>query len=231
VPLPRYDSPDWDEAPLLYRFLYRTIRRPIRAVFRVNARGIQRIPDEGGVVLAMNHFSWIDPLVIGDVSPRPIYFLAKKELFENRLLRRVLENLNQIEVDREAGGNEEALRRAREKLEAGGVVGVYPEGTRSNYGNLLRPKRGVARLALQTGCPVVPVALLTHHLWPKGPMVPDLGERVYVNVGESIDYGRKEEAARDREQTQQIADEIMGEVEDLLEEAEAAYQDGERWEW
>lgn len=231
MPLPRYDSPDWDDAPLLYRFLYRTIRRPIRTVFRVNARGIHRIPGDGGVVLAMNHFSWIDPLVIADVCPRPIYFLAKKELFENRILRRLLDNLNQIEIDREAGGNEESLRRAREKLEEGGVIGVYPEGTRSNYGNLLRAKRGVARLALRTGCPIVPVALLTHHLWPKGPLVPDLGERAYVNVGEPAEYGRKEDKATDREFTQEIADDAMSRVEGLLEEAEDAYQDGERWEW
>lgn len=229
--LPRYDSPDWDEANWFYRFLYATIRRPLRAVFRINARGIGRIPDEGGTLLCMNHFSWIDPLVVGAISPRPIFFLAKEELFEGPFRRRFFEGVGQIEVDRRAGNNVDALRQARGKLEEGCVIGIYPEGTRSSYGNLLRPHRGVARLALQTGSPIVPVGLLTHHCWPKGPLLPDFGERVYAHVGEPVSYGRKEEKADDPHHAQEIADDAMARVERLLQEAEEAYQDRERWEW
>lgn len=229
--LPKYDTPDWQHAHGFYRFLYRTIRYPLKWMFRVHAKGFSNVPQRGGVIVAMNHFSWLDPLMASDVLPRPLFYLAKEELFDGAFRRWFMEGMGMIEVDRRQGGNDAALNVSRRLLEDDCMVGVYPEGTRSTYGELLRPKRGVARLAMTTGAPVVPVALLTHHVWPKGPLLPKLGERVYVNVGRPMSFAGKGDLAGDRDATQEVANLVMGRVEDLLDEAEDAYQDGERWEW
>ncbi len=229
--LPKYTSPDWQHTHGFYRFLYRTIRYPLKWFFRVHARGFSNVPREGGVIVAMNHFSWIDPLMAAHVLPRPIFFLAKEELFDGRFRRWFMEGMGQIEVDRRTGGNDAALNVSQRLLKDGCMVGVYPEGTRSTYGDLLRPKRGVARLAMTTGAPVVPVALLTHHVWPKGPLLPNLGERVYVNVGRPMRFQGKASLAQDKEATQEVANLVMDRVSDLLDEAETAYQGRERWGW
>jgi glycerol-3-phosphate dehydrogenase (NAD(P)+) len=126
--------------------------------FRLSRIGREHIPAEGPVILAANHRSFLDPFVIAVMARRPIYFVAKKELFVNRPIAWLLGALGAFPIDRH-GGDQGAMATARTILERGEGVLIFPEGTRIRPGALGRPKRGVGRLALESGAPVVPIAV------------------------------------------------------------------------
>ena len=127
--------------------------------FRLERIGREHIPRSGPVLLAANHRSFLDPFVIGALTRRPIYYMAKRELFESRWQAWLLNSLGAFPVDR-GRGDEHAMATARTILERGDCVVIFPEGTRVRPGPLGRPHRGVGRLALQTGARVVPVAVI-----------------------------------------------------------------------
>ena len=144
--------------PLL--LLANLILRPaLLLYFRIARIGREHIPRRGGVLLAANHRSFLDPFVIGCCTRRPCYFMAKRELFESRLTAWFLNGLGAFPVCR-GESDEEAMKTARLLLERGQAVVVFPEGTRTRRGGLKRPRRGAGRLALETGAPVVPIAVL-----------------------------------------------------------------------
>src|ERR671923_902095 len=143
--------------PVVY-WIARAILQPaIMVWFRVSRTGRRHIPD-GPVILAANHRSFLDPFVIGICLRRPMYFMAKKELFENRLQGWLLNCLGAFPV-RRGESDEDSVRTALDLLDRGQAVVIFPEGTRIRSGSLAKPKRGVGRLALQSGVPVVPVAV------------------------------------------------------------------------
>src|SRR5918992_3866868 len=143
------------------RFVYWPVRLVvkacIRAYFRLRRLGREHIP-EGGVVLAANHRSFLDPFAIGCCIPRPIYFVAKQELFRNPILGWFLNCMGAFPI-RRGESDEESMETALRLLEHGEAVVIFPEGTRIRAGSLATPKRGVGRLALQSGAPVVPIAI------------------------------------------------------------------------
>jgi 1-acyl-sn-glycerol-3-phosphate acyltransferase len=137
----------------------RSVLQPlIRVYFRLDRLGREHVPASGPVILASNHRSFLDPWVVGLCLRRPIYFVAKKELFEKRWQAWLLRSLGAFPI-RRGESDEEAMATSRALLERGEVVVIFPEGTRIRSGGLARPKRGVGRLALETGAPVVPVAV------------------------------------------------------------------------
>jgi glycerol-3-phosphate dehydrogenase (NAD(P)+) len=145
--------------PLVY-WVVRAVLQPFFTVyFRLARLGRGHIPASGPVIFAANHRSFLDPFVIGLLVRRPIYYMAKKELFARRWQAWLLNALGAFPVDR-GQGDEEAMETARTILERGDSVLVFPEGTRVRPGPLGEPRRGVGRLALQTGAPVVPVAVI-----------------------------------------------------------------------
>jgi glycerol-3-phosphate dehydrogenase (NAD(P)+) len=129
----------------------------IRIWFRLRRTGTDNIPD-GAVILAANHRSFLDPFVIGCCLRRPIYFVAKKELFEKRWQAWFLNCLGAFPL-RRGESDEESVKTSLELLARGEAVVIFPEGTRIRSGSLGRPKRGVGRMALESGAPVVPIAL------------------------------------------------------------------------
>ncbi|HEX4837175.1 MAG TPA: lysophospholipid acyltransferase family protein [Solirubrobacteraceae bacterium] len=145
--------------PLLYLLVRAVLLPSFLLYFRLERIGREHIPRSGPVLLAANHRSFLDPFVIGSLTRRPVYYMAKRELFERRWQAWALNCLGAFPVDRGAG-DEHAMATARAILERGDCVVIFPEGTRVRPGPLGKPHRGVGRLALQTGARVIPIAVM-----------------------------------------------------------------------
>ncbi|HEV2997491.1 MAG TPA: lysophospholipid acyltransferase family protein [Solirubrobacteraceae bacterium] len=145
--------------PVLY-WAVRAVLLPFFLVyFRLERIGREHVPSSGPLLIAANHRSFLDPFVIGSLTRRPVYYVAKRELFRRRWQAWVLNALGAFPIDRGAS-DEDAMATAREILLRGDCVVIFPEGTRVRSGPLGTPHRGVGRLALQTGAEVLPVAVL-----------------------------------------------------------------------
>jgi len=151
--------------PPLYTLADSTVGAALRLGWRPVVEGLDAVPRHGGVLLAANHSSIADQLFLGSVLPRHVAFWAKSEYFTaggpwGRLTRAVLHGLGAIPVDRSGGGAaDSAFAAAVPVLCGGGVVAVFPEGTRSPDGRLYRGRTGTVRLARGAGVPVVPVGI------------------------------------------------------------------------
>ncbi|MBV9940794.1 MAG: 1-acyl-sn-glycerol-3-phosphate acyltransferase [Solirubrobacterales bacterium] len=161
--------------------------------FRMQRIGREHIPGEGPVILAANHRSFFDPFVIGTMTRRPVYYVAKKELFGySRVLSWLLSALGAFPVDR-GHGDQETIDTAKLILGRGEIVLMFPEGTRTRPGSLGRPKRGVGRLALETGAPVVPIAVIgTEDIRNRWRIRP---RKVRARAGRALRFPRVEDAS------------------------------------
>jgi glycerol-3-phosphate dehydrogenase (NAD(P)+) len=145
--------------PFVY-WIIRAIFQPFfHLYFRMSRIGREHIPEEGPVIIAANHRSFLDPFVIGTMARRPMYYVAKKEMFTSRARSWILNALGAFPVDRFAG-DQDMIETAKTLLGRGEIVLMFPEGTRTRPGSLGQPKRGVGRLALESGAPVVPIAVI-----------------------------------------------------------------------
>jgi putative phosphoserine phosphatase/1-acylglycerol-3-phosphate O-acyltransferase len=188
-----------DAAPRSGAELYdvaRVLLHPLLLPFRVEIEGIENIPREGGVILSSNHRSYLDGLVVAAIASRrgrKLRFLGKREIFEAPVLKYVARAAGQIPVDR-GSGSAKPLRAAIDALERGEAVAILPQGTIPRGEDFLDPvlkgKPGVARMAVASGAPVIPIALWgTERIWPRNERVPNLAmlkETVYARVGEPI---------------------------------------------
>jgi 1-acyl-sn-glycerol-3-phosphate acyltransferase len=171
--------------PILY-WAVRGVLVPFFLVyFRMRRIGREHIPQSGPLLFASNHRSFLDPFFIGMLVRRPVYYLAKRELFEKRWQARILNALGAFPVDRGAGDSG-AIDTARAILQRGDCVVIFPEGTRVRPGPLGRPKRGIGRLALEAGVPVVPVAVLGTEDVRRGWRIRP--RRVYVRAGKPLRF-------------------------------------------
>jgi 1-acyl-sn-glycerol-3-phosphate acyltransferase len=153
--------------------------------FRMQRVGREHLPRSGPLLLASNHRSFLDPFVIGTLVRRPVYYMAKRELFEKRWQAWVLNALGAFPVDRGAG-DRDAMQTAREILARGDCVVVFPEGTRVRPGPLGDPRRGIGRLALETGAPVAPVAVIGSDAVRRGWRIRP--RKVRLRVGRPLRY-------------------------------------------
>jgi glycerol-3-phosphate dehydrogenase (NAD(P)+) len=144
--------------PIVYRIVRVVLQAFFHLWFRVERVGREHIPTQGPVLMVSNHRSFSDPFLIGICLRRPLHFVAKRELFDKRWKARILLALGAFPISR-GESDEMAMETARIILERGGAVGIFPEGTRVRPGPLGQPKRGAGRLALETGAPIVPVAI------------------------------------------------------------------------
>ena len=149
----------------LYPVMVRCVGVPLfHGVLRAKLTGADLMPAHGPVIIAANHLAAYDPLVLAALLGRPVTYATKAELFEGKGIKRLmawwLRGMGQAPMDRSGGAaSAGALHYLLDTLEAGGVVGIFPEGTRSPDGRLYQGHTGVARLALESGAPVVPVGL------------------------------------------------------------------------
>jgi 1-acyl-sn-glycerol-3-phosphate acyltransferase len=190
----------------------------LRLIFRPDVRGLHNVPADGPVILACNHLSFSDSIFTPLVVDRRVTFVAKAEYFTGKgikgwLMRQFFQGTGTIPVDRSGGrAAQAALDTLLRVLREGGIAGIYPEGTRSPDGRLYRGKTGVARLALESGARVVPVALLnTDEIQPTGKLVPKI-KRVRLTFGTPLDFSRYEGGRGDRFVERAITDEIMYEL-------------------
>lgn len=186
----------------------------LRLMYRPKTRGLENIPSEGPAILAANHQSFLDDLLLPLLVPkRKVVFLAKAEYFDKWYLGWFFKGANVIPVRRESGsGAEAALRAGVEALRDGKLIGIFPEGTRSPDGRLYRGKTGVARMALEAQVPVIPVAILgTYEAMPYDRKFPKTG-RVEVRFGEPLLFERHYDTPTDRFVLRSVTDEIMYEV-------------------
>src|SRR5947209_2141371 len=171
--------------PVIY-WLVRGLLQPFFHVyFRMARIGREHIPAEGPVIIASNHRSFLDPFVIGTMARRPMYYVAKKEVFRLRWLGWLLNALGAFPVDRGAA-DAESIETARAILARGDIVMIFPEGTRIRPGSLGKPRRGVGRLALETGAPVVPVAVIGTEAIRKGWRIRP--HRVRIRAGRALRF-------------------------------------------
>ncbi len=161
--------------PLMYQATRTGIRALIATLCRPTLTGFENVPDEGPFIVASNHLSFLDSVIIQALMPRTVGFFAKAEYFtgkgiKGRIMKSFFEGVGSIPVERgEQAASVAALKTLLDVLERGEGVGIYPEGTRSRDGLLYRGRTGVGWLTLTTGAPVVPVGLAdTDRLQPAG---------------------------------------------------------------
>lgn len=207
---------------MFYWFMKNLIAGPIlRTAFRPWVTGEENIPRSGGVILASNHLSFIDSVFLPLVIERRLTFLAKSDYYTARgikgwAIKNFLKAAGMLPIDRSGGkASEASLRTGLGVLAQGEVLGIYPEGTRSPDGKLYRGRTGVARMVLEGGVPVIPVAMIdTEKVMPIGRRIPKV-RRIGIVIGEPLDFSRFEGMESDRFILRSITDEIMYELSHL----------------
>lgn len=205
--------------PSRFYAVARSIAAPVlRTVLRADVRGAHQVPAQGPVIIASNHLSFFDSIVLPAVAPRPITFLAKAEYFTGKGLvgawnRAFFTAAGTIPVDRdETSAASQSLQVALEVLAAGGAFGIYPEGTRSRDGRLYRGRTGIGHLVLASGAPVVPVAIRgTERIQPVGSRFVRPA-KVWVEFGSPLRLAEPYAALPPGRARRLIADEVMAAI-------------------
>ena len=206
----------------MFALVLRLILIPLtRVIYRPVIEGRNNVPRRGPVILASNHLSFIDSMVIPLVAPRPVAFLAKSEYWsgtglKGRIMRSFFTAISAVPVERGTHRSAQAsLDASLAVLNEGMAFGIYPEGTRSLDGRLYRGRTGVAWLALTSGAPVVPVALAgTQDIQPVGKRLPRV-RRVTVRFGEPLDFSDRREMKPVGPVRRGVTDEIMDAIHKL----------------
>jgi 1-acyl-sn-glycerol-3-phosphate acyltransferase len=200
-----------------YRILKSFLAPLLMLLFRPKVSGLRHVPTTGPVIIASNHLSFSDSIFMPLVVPRKVTFLAKSEYFTSPGLKGLIKKLTfialgQVPVDRSGGKRSEAaLITGLRVLNEGSCIGIYPEGTRSPDGRLYKGRTGIARMAIESGAAVVPVAMFnTAEIQPTGQVVPNL-RRVEMIFAEPMYFtGDSTDQAVLREATNKIMDVIAG---------------------
>ncbi|MBO2457306.1 1-acyl-sn-glycerol-3-phosphate acyltransferase [Actinomadura sp. LCR2-06] len=193
----------------------------MRVAFLPRVSGLRNVPRTGPVILAANHLAFIDSFVLPLIVPRRVHFLGKHEYFtgagvKGRATATFFRGVGAIAVDRSGGRAAlDALDTCASVLERGDVFAIHPEGTRSPDGRLYRGRTGVARLAMRTGAPVVPVAIKgTDKVQPRGRAVPKPG-RIEVRLGAPMRFAGRDEGMPRGKVARVVTDEIMEAIQAL----------------
>lgn len=203
-------------AHVLYWVLKQIVVGPwLRVLYRPWTQGMDVVPEKGSAIVVSNHLSFSDSFFLPLVCPRPITFLAKAEYFTGKGIKGLFSRLfftgvGQVPIDRTSGrAAEAAINTGIRILRDGQLLGIYPEGTRTADGRLYRGKTGVARMALESQSPVIPVAMIgTYEIQPPGKVRPKI-RRVGIRFGDAMRFERYEGLESDRFVLRSVTDEIM----------------------
>jgi 1-acyl-sn-glycerol-3-phosphate acyltransferase len=158
--------------------------------FRLSREGLERIPRQGGLLVAANHFSYADPLILGVALPRRLRFIMGADQFEKPGVKIFSRLMDVLPIRRDGSADMGPIRRALRLLKDGQAVAIFPEGQRSRTGTLLQPAGGLGLLAVKAGVPVVPVAIIgTREAYPPGTHLPR-PRKVSLHVGEPLSFPR-----------------------------------------
>lgn len=196
---------------LFYRICWTLVRIFLIVYCRLRTIGIENIPAKGGFILACNHIAAGDPPFLGAALKREMYFLAKKELFENPLLGLLIRNLNAIPVDRGLF-DRNALTISLRKLQDGFGLILFPEGTRSRTGELGRGKPGIGMLALEAGVPIIPARIENSRKFLR---LPFSRRRLIMKFGGPITPGFLAKFEKSKEGYRALVQEVMRNIRSL----------------
>ena len=206
---------------MLYQVMHTVVPPLAKAIWRPTVEGLRNLPETGPVIVASNHLSFADSLVIPIVAPRKVTFLAKAQYFngtgvKGAISRGFFGGLGMIPLDRDdTRAALASLDIALDILSKGGAFGIYPEGTRSRDGRLYRGRTGVAHLALTSGAPVVPVGLTgTQDIQPVGSNLPRLA-KVTVRFGEPLHFQQKYDGVPVGRARREVTDQVMNAIQKL----------------
>jgi 1-acyl-sn-glycerol-3-phosphate acyltransferase len=189
----------------------------LRLFYRVRVEGREHIPLRGSAILASNHISFCDSFFLPLVVPRRVTYVAKAEYFDNWKVAWFFKANGHIPLRRGAGADwKRALDAAAEVLGAGGLFGIYPEGTRSKDGRLYRGHTGVAMLALRTGAPVIPIGFAgTDKAQPVGAKMMRPFKTVTIRIGPPIDLAAGIDQPQGQRALRAMTDTVMKEIQNL----------------
>ena len=208
------------ETPVYWLLRYGSLGPLVNLLYTPWIEGAENIPKTGAAILAPNHLSFIDSIVVPLATSRRVTFLAKSEYFEGKgfkgfAMRTFFRSAGQIPVERGTSRASNALTAAAKVLQNGGLIALYPEGTRSPTGMLYKGRTGVARLALENKVPVIPIGLHgTREIQPPERNMPKLG-RVGIKIGKPLGFSHLYEQRTERDTLRAVTDEIMKSIREV----------------
>lgn len=191
---------------MLYHIVKSLIKPFLIIFYRVRVKGIENIPENDGCILCSNHNHWLDPVVVACFTKRQVHYMAKKELFKNKLLGYLIKKVGTFPVNRGAA-DISAIKKAIKLVKSNKVLGIFPEGTRVKVGSSIPAEPGIAMIGVKGKSKIVPIGISSTY---------KLGAPLIVNIGQPITleeyYGKKNNI----EDFKKISENIMAEVRQLI---------------
>lgn len=191
---------------LFYKVVKNSVKFLLSLVYRIEIEGKEYIPAEGKGIVCSNHFSLLDPVLIGTFLPRKINYMAKEELFSNKVFATILTKLGVFPVKR-GGADISAIKTALKLLKDDEVLGIFPEGTRSKAGEVLEAKPGLAMIAIRSQSPIVPAAIIGNYK----PF-----SKVKIKIGKPINLSSYYDKKPTTEEYQQLSQEVLDTIRKLM---------------
>ena len=194
----------------LYWFFHTLFGTIARVAFQYRAYGQENIIEDGPAIMAVNHQSYLDPPLVGITCKNELYYLARKTLFEKKLLGPIISRVNALPVDL-SRGDLAAFRSVMKLLQEGHRTVIFPEGTRSLTGQIQKARPGIGMIIARTLAPVVPMRIFgSFEAWPKGGKIRP--HPITVVVGKPIRFKKDDFAAHNREVYQKISEQVLAAV-------------------
>ncbi len=206
---------------MLYELVVPAGRLWFRIFFKLRVIGVENVPRHGPALICCNHCSYMDPMLAVTALPRKAYSLSRKEIYQKPLLGLLVRHLGAIRLDRESLADKEAVQAVLGVMDHGDLCIIYPEGTRSSNGLLQAPHNGAAFLAVKSGAPVIPMAIIgSYECWPRQRKLARMG-KITVRIGAPVTYHLPLNKESRREDLAPISADIMNRIHALQEQGHA----------